>query len=103
MFLAPLEYENMVFGMPCVSLSPPAPQLAAGYYTEEEMWVKFKKPKKKVCVILSVYPPSSLLAQVNFDGMMFVRGKPIIWTISYFVHHECYTDHAEVESGSPQS
>jgi hypothetical protein len=44
---------------------------------EEEMAVKFKKPKKKVFVILSVCPPSSLLEEV-WNGMMFVRGKPII-------------------------
>ncbi|PNF42461.1 hypothetical protein B7P43_G08725 [Cryptotermes secundus] len=35
-------------GKTLVSLDLPAPQLAAEYYTEEEMSVKFKKPKKKV-------------------------------------------------------
>jgi U4/U6.U5 tri-snRNP-associated protein 1 len=35
-------------GKTLVSLDLPAPQLAAEYYTEEEMSVKFKKPRKKV-------------------------------------------------------
>ncbi|KDR24200.1 hypothetical protein L798_07607, partial [Zootermopsis nevadensis] len=35
-------------GKTLVSLDLPAPRLASEYYTEEEMSVKFKKPKKKV-------------------------------------------------------
>jgi U4/U6.U5 tri-snRNP-associated protein 1 len=38
-------------GKTLVSLDLPTPQLAAEYYTEEEMSVKFRKPKKKVRVI----------------------------------------------------
>lgn len=57
--------REKLHGKTLVSLDLPTPQLAAEYYTEEEMSVKFKKPKKKVCVILNVYPPSSLLAQIT--------------------------------------
>jgi U4/U6.U5 tri-snRNP-associated protein 1 len=39
-----------LYGKTLVSLELPEPQLAAEYYTAEEMSVKFKKPKKKVCV-----------------------------------------------------
>lgn len=42
--------REKLHGKTLVSLDVPAPQLAAEYYTEEEMSVKFKKPKKKVCV-----------------------------------------------------
>jgi U4/U6.U5 tri-snRNP-associated protein 1 len=42
-------------GKTLISLDLPAPQLASEYYTEEEMSVKFKKPKKKVCVIWSYF------------------------------------------------
>jgi U4/U6.U5 tri-snRNP-associated protein 1 len=38
-------------GKTLISLDLPSPQLAAEYYTEEEMSAKFRKPKKKVCVI----------------------------------------------------
>lgn len=47
--------REKLYGKTLVSLDLPAPQLAAEYYTEEEMSVKFKKPKKKVCVIWIVY------------------------------------------------
>lgn len=40
--------REKLHGKTLVSLDLPAPQLAADYYTEEEMSVKFKKPKKKV-------------------------------------------------------
>lgn len=34
------------------TLAMPAPQLASEYFTAEEMEVKFKKPKKRVCVFI---------------------------------------------------
>ncbi|GFG38346.1 hypothetical protein Cfor_05693 [Coptotermes formosanus] len=40
--------REKLHGKTLVSLDLPAPQLASEYYTEEEMSVKFKKPKKKV-------------------------------------------------------
>jgi len=43
-----LAVREKLHGKTLVSLDLPAPQLAAEYYTEEEMSVKFKKPKKKV-------------------------------------------------------
>jgi U4/U6.U5 tri-snRNP-associated protein 1 len=48
-------------GKTLVSLELPAPQLASEYYTEEEMSVKFKKPKKKVCVIWRIYLSTRLV------------------------------------------
>lgn len=47
--------REKLHGKTLVSLDLPAPQLASEYYTEEEMSVKFKKPKKKVCVICRIY------------------------------------------------
>jgi hypothetical protein len=55
-------------GKTLISLDLPAPQLASEYYTEEEMSVKFKKPKKKVCVIRSYFMVKSSYAV-----------SPLIW------------------------
>jgi U4/U6.U5 tri-snRNP-associated protein 1 len=44
-------------GKTLVSLDVPVPQLASEYYTEEEMSVKFKKPKKKVCNLENLFFP----------------------------------------------
>lgn len=53
--------REKLHGKTLVSLDLPAPQVAADYYTEEEMSVKFKKPKKKVCVIWRIYFLPSLV------------------------------------------
>jgi len=53
--------REKLHGKILVSLDLPAPQLAAEYYTEEEMSVKFKKPKKKVSVIWRIYFLPSLV------------------------------------------
>lgn len=53
--------REKLYGKTLVSLELPEPQLAAEYYTAEEMSVKFKKPKKKVCVIWREYFLPSLV------------------------------------------
>lgn len=53
--------REKLHGKTLVCLDLPAPQLAAEYYTEEEMSVKFKKPKKKVCVMWRIYFLPSLV------------------------------------------
>lgn len=57
--------REKLHGKTLVSLDLPAPQLAADYYTEEEMSVKFKKPKKKVCVIWRICLQSLVISNAE--------------------------------------
>lgn len=54
--------EKLMAGKRLESLGTLSLNLASDYYTEQEMKVKFKKPKKKVCLdqVSSLIPSKSL-------------------------------------------
>ncbi|XP_069695555.1 U4/U6.U5 tri-snRNP-associated protein 1 isoform X3 [Periplaneta americana] len=67
--------REKLHGKTLVSLDLPAPQLASEYYTEEEISVKFKKPKKKVRKIRRKLKAEELEPEGDWSRDMGSRSK----------------------------